>query len=79
MEAYIINPGDIISAIIHIHISITIDHIMTAETEKHNNNEMPGLKRMESDHSHHGAAQLAPLPTQEIARRKTVEAESQYP
>ena len=51
---------------------------MTAEIEQHNNNEMPGLKRMESDHSHHGATQLAPLPTQEIARRKTVEAE-QYP
>ena len=47
---------------------------MTAEINK-NNNEMPGLKRMESDHSHHGATQLAPLPTQEIARRKTVEAE----
>ena len=52
---------------------------MTVEIEQHNNNnEMPGLKRMESDHSHHGATQLAPLPTQEIARRKTVEAE-QYP
>jgi len=48
---------------------------MTAEIEKQKNNEMPGLKRMESDHSHHGAVQLAPLPTQEIARRKTVEAE----